>query len=102
MVSHTRNHGDSWLSPGNEYVVIVGYDQHATLMHMTKAEYLSLRIHEDVKGWLERLGPPAPGIDDVSREYPWRHRSFIPGTNGLHAFFFYDRRHAMLFHLRWT
>ncbi len=96
-------HGNVWITPRGEYAVLMSYDFHANHCFMTNGEYLQMRISPDLKKWLWGFGPEASNsMDDTSDQFPWRHRSFIPGTEGLHAFFFYRRRPAILFKLRWT
>lgn len=95
-------HGNVWITPRGEYAVLMSYEHHARQCYMTTGEYLKMRISPDLKGWLWSFGPEAPGIEDTSDDYMWRHRSFVPGTEGLHVFFFYRRRPAIMFKLRWT
>lgn len=96
-------HGQVWITPSGEYAVLMSYDFHATATHMTRGQYMSMKISEGLSNWLEIMGAGcSTPMDYTSDDNPWRHRCFIPGTDGLHAFFFYRRKNAALFKLRWT
>jgi len=96
------SHGDCWITPAGEYAVLLGYDEHATKVGMSRGAYLALRIDQSVIDWLEMIGPAALALDKTSDEHPWRCRSFVPDRSGTHVFFFYRRHHAQLFKLRWV
>jgi len=96
-------HGQIWITPSGEYAVLMSYDFHARSTFLSRADYLSMKLHEDLYEWLDAMGPKVPHITNLTCDiHPWRHRPFIPGSEGLHAFFFYRRRNASLFKLRWT
>lgn len=99
-MSNSYKHGQVWITPSGEYAVLMSYDFHAQQTFMTRGQYLTMSIADELKEWLKLFG--SPGVSETSDVQMWRHRAFVPGTDGLHAFFFYRRRPAIMFKLRWT